>query len=446
MIIHIGLDDFDSPKGGCTTYVAARLAAKLDKIKNVHFLDYPNLIRLNPNIPFKTRGNGAVALRIEAKGYEPEALFETVLNELDALTDLSHPKTDPVVAMKIGSITKNLENFYWKTLTGTVPLAYARKLAEKEHIKIHCHKKGRGLIGAIAAIGANLSMDFTYELLAYRKLTLEERKLSTRKTILFDLTYRPYTFGNLDYGSRRLLVTPHGPDPVFFGIRGDNPLVLLDYLSYLSEEESSKIELWMIFRSNQGTSMHFKRKNIASIRPYDSVCIGGYVVEKPIILQGGHILFRLKDDDGNILDCMVYRETGHLVKVAKILTPGSQIQVYGGARPPSPIHKITLNVEAIRVIKPVIEEKYVAPTCPRCHKRMKSAGRGKGYKCRKCGLVAPHVGKVKIEKVGLIEPGLYLPSPIAYRHLTKPPERSIFRQKKVIFIKPWYHIISLNES
>jgi tRNA(Ile2)-agmatinylcytidine synthase len=29
------------------------------------FIDYPNLIRLNPNAPWKTRGNGAVSLRIQ---------------------------------------------------------------------------------------------------------------------------------------------------------------------------------------------------------------------------------------------------------------------------------------------------------------------------------------------------------------------------------------------
>ena len=34
------------------------------KKKNVDFLDFPNLVRFNPNIPWKTRGNGAVGIKI----------------------------------------------------------------------------------------------------------------------------------------------------------------------------------------------------------------------------------------------------------------------------------------------------------------------------------------------------------------------------------------------
>ena len=35
-----------------------------------NFIDFPLLIRLNPNIPIKTRGNGSVCLRIKGKEYE----------------------------------------------------------------------------------------------------------------------------------------------------------------------------------------------------------------------------------------------------------------------------------------------------------------------------------------------------------------------------------------
>ena len=62
-IIHIGFDDTDSPKGMCTTYLAYRIVNQLKK-ERVDFLDFPRLIRLNPNIPWKTRGNGAVGIKI----------------------------------------------------------------------------------------------------------------------------------------------------------------------------------------------------------------------------------------------------------------------------------------------------------------------------------------------------------------------------------------------
>ena len=41
-VMHIGLDDTDSTKGGCTTYLAALLLEELEKF-HVEFTDYPEL-------------------------------------------------------------------------------------------------------------------------------------------------------------------------------------------------------------------------------------------------------------------------------------------------------------------------------------------------------------------------------------------------------------------
>ncbi|MCX8169597.1 MAG: hypothetical protein N3D72_00745, partial [Candidatus Methanomethyliaceae archaeon] len=71
-LYHLGIDDTDSLKFGCTTYVAALLIEEL--IKYSKFIDYPNLIRLNPNIPWKSRGNGAVCLRFHSDMSEKEIL------------------------------------------------------------------------------------------------------------------------------------------------------------------------------------------------------------------------------------------------------------------------------------------------------------------------------------------------------------------------------------
>ena len=64
--LHIGLDDTDSRDGMCTTFLAYKIIEYLKK-ERVRFLDYPYLIRFNPNIPWKTRGNGAVALKIQTQ-------------------------------------------------------------------------------------------------------------------------------------------------------------------------------------------------------------------------------------------------------------------------------------------------------------------------------------------------------------------------------------------
>jgi len=59
MVLWIGVDDTDSLKGMCTTYLATELIRELTEEHDL--IGYPRLVRLNPNIPWKTRGNGAIA-------------------------------------------------------------------------------------------------------------------------------------------------------------------------------------------------------------------------------------------------------------------------------------------------------------------------------------------------------------------------------------------------
>ena len=61
--LYIGIDDTDSPDGMCTTYLASQIINKFEE-NGIVLKDYPRLIRLNPFARFKTRGNGAVSLKI----------------------------------------------------------------------------------------------------------------------------------------------------------------------------------------------------------------------------------------------------------------------------------------------------------------------------------------------------------------------------------------------
>src|SRR5579884_2228619 len=65
-LVHIAFDDTDSRLGRCTTHLAFKITGRL-RAMGVKLVDYPLLIRLNPNIPWKTRGNGAVCIRIRAQ-------------------------------------------------------------------------------------------------------------------------------------------------------------------------------------------------------------------------------------------------------------------------------------------------------------------------------------------------------------------------------------------
>jgi tRNA(Ile2)-agmatinylcytidine synthase len=59
-----------------------------------------------------------------------------------------------------------------------------------------------------------------------------------------------------------------------------------------------------------------------------------------------------------------------------------------------------------------------------CSKSMKSEGKGKGFQCKKCKLrESSALHKVRIQTPRAISTGLYIPTPKAHRHLTKPIHR-----------------------
>jgi tRNA(Ile2)-agmatinylcytidine synthase len=129
--MHIGLDDTDSPRKGCTTYVAALLVERLQKLQ-VHFKDYPNLIRLNPNVPWKTRGNGALCLRIGYEKTHEEKIKETVISTVEENSDFQYEGTDPgVVFLTRTRVPNEIRRFSRRAITEIVTLKEALKLLKK---------------------------------------------------------------------------------------------------------------------------------------------------------------------------------------------------------------------------------------------------------------------------------------------------------------------------
>ena len=436
--LYIGIDDTDSPLGGCTTYVGSRIAIELDKLNGVEFLDYPLLIRLNPNVPFKTRGNGAVVIKIEVEEKLLDRVKDTTIRILEESSELRHLKARPAVVFYRGKVGKDFVKLYYKALREMVALSFVMDFIKRHKIETFTIRGKRGIVGAVSAIGGLINDDYTFELLTYRSPENfgKLRKVNEKSLIEVDRRYRPYTFANYDYLERRALITPHGPDPVLYGIRGESPLVLLRMFKEIRVEEP--IDMWVIFRTNQGTGIHFMYKDIEKIRPYDSVCVKGKVVGRLIRIKGGHLFFRLTNGNKSI-SCAVFKETGILKMVANLLREGDEVEVCGGIVPSSSKHDISLNVELLRVIKS-LRVSYEAPRCPRCGRRMKSMGKNKGYKCPYCGYKDPSAKKIEKIKPSIIEPGIYISSPKAFRHLTKPMSRYGLEKKgdKVILIRPWH--------
>src|SRR2546428_7033917 len=119
MPMHLGVDDTDSLRGMCTTYLATELVRALS---GWDLIGYPRLVRLNPNIPWKTRGNGAICLRLgrgrgrgmtvgeidgagvvayERAGPPPpsEEIAEIAVAVVERWADVQDPTTNPALVL-----------------------------------------------------------------------------------------------------------------------------------------------------------------------------------------------------------------------------------------------------------------------------------------------------------------------------------------------------------
>src|SRR3989442_5601014 len=94
--LHIGIDDTDSEKGGCTTYTATVLFQDLIE-RGFKPSDFPWLVRLNPNIPCKTRGNGALAVYFFVEEEQIENIRRLAIDTVEKTTAASARGTDSPV-------------------------------------------------------------------------------------------------------------------------------------------------------------------------------------------------------------------------------------------------------------------------------------------------------------------------------------------------------------
>lgn len=422
LILHIGIDDTDSLEGGCTTYIAALLVEKLVNL-GVRFIDYPNLVRLNPNVPWKTRGNGAVCLRVEADQSIEGSIMRCVMDVVDENGWLENVKTEPGIVFHIGDIPEALKLFANEAVRGLVSLEYATSLIERYCAIAVGYKGMRGLIGALAAVGNQLEGDHTYEFLAYRRPENRgtPRRLNLSSIFMMDREMGSETFNNVDPETLRPLIAPHGPDPVLFGVRGESPEAV--YRAGMMVKAEEPIERWVIFRTNQGTDAHLGAvSRISDLRPNIPAVISGVVSSPPRVILGGHVIFTIEDGTGRV-ECAAYEPTGRFREIVRSLIPGDEVRASGGVREGYGTTGLTLNLERLEIIRlrdPVL---LINPSCPACGGSMESMGKEKGYRCRRCGFKGRDLRKRAVRMERNIKPGVYLPPPRAQRHLTKPLQR-----------------------
>ena len=431
-VMLIGMDDTDSSEGMCTTYLAAFLTDKLKVYGTV--VGFPYLIRLNPSIPYKTRGNAALGIELDLKSEDASVrneVMKTVTDAIEEYAELSCEKTNPGAVFLFGEayekMRRPLNDFFKKAVTDVIEIEEAVSLLEKDQKKSNSSvsyfslKNGRGLIGALAVCGAMLNSDWeaTYEYLSYRKPENwgsnggPARFVDTDSLIEADRQTFPETWDTIDTSKKSKpfpVCVPGANDPVLFGIRGNSSDAVLKAANFVVSEE---IERFCIFKTNQGTDAHLILiRSVSEMLPLRSYILDCTVHSESETISGGHDLFSIQDSCETMLKCAAYEPTGNFRQIIRQLLPGDEITIFGSFK------NETLNLEKIRINRLVPKMRFENPICPSCQGRMESAGENQGFRCRKCKTKADQ--KVEIEIQRKLRPGYYEVSPSARRHLSKP--------------------------
>jgi tRNA(Ile2)-agmatinylcytidine synthase len=417
LVVTLSFDDIDYLEGGCTTHFTGLFLINLLK-RNYRLADYPGLVRLNPAIPWKTRGNAATFIRVYVNDeVEGEDLFELAINLVSEYCSERREKDKgPGIVLTFGEIWKDprMRLLYKRALNDVLVHDVVIKVLGKVGSRFW---GGRGVIGAAAAQASLAPGDpYTFELLAYRKPELwgQERCIEKEKIWKVEASLPTCVYNNYDIINDKLSAAPGGPDPILAGFRGTCPEFLKCYSAALCEDPS----FWVLYKSNQHTDVY--ARYVTKIRYYRSGTILGEVIKKPVNIPGGHVLVKIRVKSSNeIIDVVFFRETGPLRDFARLLDVGDLVEVIGSFRPYSIATSPVLAVDKIRLLSPSIKYQKLNPRCPKCGYRMKSDG--KNFRCPKCGYRLSRDNLIYIFMKRAVVPLELTPQEGRLRHLTASP-------------------------
>lgn len=412
----LGIDDTDSRSGGmCTTWIATEVVERLPAVGQVY------LVRLNPAIEHKTRGNAAVGV---ISSCSQERLRRVAVDVIDQFAVCEDPETNPglVTISEEDAMIEEVRTFARNAVRNHQTRARARDVLASVHGDWHTWGNGRGLIGALAATGAvgadrsgsrmdPVFGDWTYERIAYR----EADQWGTERSVEIDLTATEETevWDTIDPVTQEPVCVPHSPCPVLYGIRGEHPGAIANVVSAIDGET---VERWQVFRTNQGTDAHLRPGDLHALEDGRAYRVKGTVAKAPKTQEGGHVRVPLQHGE-TVRPCMAFAPTGRFRDHVRALRPGDVIIACGE------VSRGAIKLEKFALLQRSLTEK-TNPVCPSCGRSMASAGRDQGYRCRPCGTDRP--GRVRAAMDRGLERGWYEVPPGARRHLAKPLSRGTY--------------------
>jgi tRNA(Ile2)-agmatinylcytidine synthase len=424
----LAFDNTDGPDGGCTTHLAFHVLLALPELA---LTGMPRLVRLNPNVPWKTRGNGAVVLPLgkptgpqvrvgELRGHEilafpdgqPVAASEDILQRAWAVLEKqSQPGAMPAVALLDDQPP---ESTYWAAVRTFVHPDEAKAAAADLAVHRRATGDGRGLIGCLAA-AAWAGPPSSFEFIAYREPAKfgKERKVDPRPLMGLDLTGA--TFHTYDPEAVRLCCVPHTPDPVLIALRGRDADRLRDTcLRVLPTALSEPVDGWLLWASNQASGDHVTPlESIAEMPEMGTGSLVATVAAPPSTRPGGHVVLAVQDAAGTAFEAIAFEPTKSFRNHVRGLVAGDQVRLVGA------LTDGALRLEKMEVIRLARRERIVNPIC-QCGKSMRSKGPSTGYKCPACGSFKPRNAATAVPEKPQAEVGWHEVPIIARRHLHRP--------------------------
>jgi tRNA(Ile2)-agmatinylcytidine synthase len=416
----VALDDTDSrERGMCSTYLATRLAETLRAMSAT--VDRQLLVRLNPAIEHKTRGNAAVALHTTAPTKET---FEAACEAVDRWSEFDDPRTSPGVVVADGdpdAVPVAVREFARDAVRERLTLETALTLADDAGFLARGWDGGRGRIGALAAVGAWAAFDeWTYEHISYRAF----ERCGTPRDVDVDSVFAaadwgyPTVWDTVDREEGEAVCVPNAPGPILHGIRGDDPATCR---AVAARVESERVDREATFVTNQGTDAHLhdESADVAALPDEGAFRVDGVVTTPPETRRGGHVFFEVGAASGDDvareptrkgLPCVAFEPTKRFRDRVRALRVGDRLTLCGE------VARGSLKLEKFAV-RDLVREATATPTCPECGRTMESAGRGQGYRCRDCKTTS---GPAKKRLDRDLERGWYEVPPCARRHVAKP--------------------------
>jgi len=386
----IALDDTDGSDGGCTTHLMLRILSFLD----LDVKGYPRLVRLNPNIPFKTRGNAALCAEIgrpsgtrtkigeymgkpifsssiidDIQDYEQiaDAAWDIVLQE----ANLSDEKTNPGMII---AKDKPDSDQYFAALRSVVSIEDALRRIKERGMVYRFAKNGRGLIGALSALSWPAEKS-TYEMIIYSFPRPQHIPKDMQREIAILANSFPGTFNNYDGENRHAAIFPSPRTPVLCGVRTTDPTAILEFPTQITTGFPIRFTGYMLYQTNQATDDHYQ-KSFERFEDLSSYAFNAIVTSYPVAIRGGHWFFNFLYM-GREYKAAIFEPSKGMRLLVRDIEIGDYVRIFGSFMDGK------MNIEKVSIIEKSRVFVRSNPVCVKCGARMQNNGKN-SFRCTSC--------------------------------------------------------------